>query len=92
MLVSESRDWVDQDNESADAATPDETQRLPKRRRGATAMEYLFVLSLIIVVAMTGRDGRRSWAGAGRTAPGAELSLSFPPGEKVERMNPCFRA
>ena len=26
----------------------------PRRRRGATAMEYLFVISLILVVAITG--------------------------------------
>jgi Flp pilus assembly protein TadG len=32
------------------------SSRDTRRRRGATAMEYLFVLSLIIIVAMTAID------------------------------------
>jgi Flp pilus assembly pilin Flp len=53
MLVSASKDWIEEDNEVVEGATSCESNRLPGRRRGATAMEYLFMLSLILLVVIT---------------------------------------
>jgi Flp pilus assembly pilin Flp len=54
MLASPSSNCADQDNEVAKTTTALQPHKSLRRRRGATAMEYLFVLSLIFIVAMTG--------------------------------------
>jgi len=54
MLVFPPSNCVCQDQEVAQTTPALHPKQSLRRRRGATAMEYLFVLSLIIIVAMTG--------------------------------------
>jgi hypothetical protein len=53
MLISPTAAGAHSESHSKPQAAPG-PQRYLRRRRAATAMEYLFVLSLIFVVAMVG--------------------------------------
>jgi Flp pilus assembly pilin Flp len=53
MLASPSSNCMCQNNELAQTTKALQPKKSLRRRRGATAMEYLFVLSLIFIVAMT---------------------------------------
>jgi Flp pilus assembly pilin Flp len=54
MLASPSSNCECTDNKVPLTSPPLQSNKSFRHRRGATAMEYLFVLSLIFVAAMTG--------------------------------------